>query len=216
MRMNRGFTIAELVIVVVVLSILVGLAGVGASAMLKQSRAAEGKSEMTVIKAALEKYYAKNNEYPSAALLAGGGDGRNLSDAQYTTIATTLGVSKDVLKGGTYTFMPCAVGNNLCCTVNGSGECEFLATDTKFLVYMTRSPADVAAGNVTRTFRAFSSGCTYTFSAPNIPSENGYTAFYLMYLDPSDSDWWTAGRVHSSDKGKMTRGAWCRVNDYNT
>ena len=210
--MKHGFTVVELIIVVAVISILISISTFGASALLKTSQAAEGKSEMNIMKSALEKYYAKNNEYPSMAQLAGSGNGRALTDTQYKSISTLLGVSMDTLKGGRYNFMPCWVSGSICCTMNAQNECSFLATDTKYLIYMTRTASDVAAGNVARTYRGLGVGCAYTFPAPATPQENGYSAYFLMYYDPSDTDTWTAGRIHSSDRGKTTRGAWCIVN----
>lgn len=212
MHMNRGFTVVEITVVVIVLSILVTLVGAGASQMLKTSRTAEAKSEMMVIKSALERYYSKNNEYPSMQQLTGGENGRNLSDAQYANIAALLGVRVDALKGGDYSFMPCWTGSTVCCGPVGLHTCITPESDNKYIRYYTRTSSDVAAGNVARTYNAYSSGCTYTFPAPAQPEDNGYTAYFLMYQDQTDTNWWTATRVHSSDRGKTTRGDWCIVN----
>ena len=214
--MKRGFTIVELVIVVTVISILAGLFIYGSAAMLARSRTAEAKSEMTVIKAGLERYYSLNNEYPSAQVLAGGtGDGRNLTDTQYNNIASLLGVKKDALKGGAYSFMPCWVGSTVCCVPIGVHPCTFPTSDNKYIVYMTRTASDVAAGNVARTYQATTSGCSYTFPAPATPEEAGYSAYFLMYFDQTDPETWTQSRVHSSDRGRVTRGDWCVINKQN-
>lgn len=211
--MKRGFTIVEIIIVVVVLGILISLVGAAAVAQVNKSKAGEAKSETMAIKAALEKYYVQNNEYPSMQQLVGSGNGRNLTAAQYQTIANTLGVSTQLLTGGNYKFVPCWVSGALCCTINGLGECELPTSDsTNYIIYMTRTASDVAAGNVDRKYRAFSSGCSHTLLAPTRPEENGYTGFFLMYLDPSDTNWWTAGRVTTGDRGRVTRGDWCVVN----
>lgn len=211
--MKRGFTIVELALVIVLIAILTTLGMFGASSLTAQSRTAEAKSEMMIIKSALEKYYAKNNEYPSAQQLASGsGDGRNLTDAQYNNIASLLSVNKNVLKGGSYSFMPCWTGSTVCCVPIGVHACTFPASDNKYIVYMTRTASDVAAGNVERTYRATSSGCAYTFPAPATPAENGYSAYFLMYFDQTDPSTWTQSRVFTSDNGRTTRGDWCVIN----
>lgn len=210
--MKRGFTIVELIVVLTAISILASIVGFGSVSMMNRSKNGEAVSEITVIKAALEKYYAENNEYPSAALLAGGGDGRTLT-TQYNTIATTLRVNVNVLNTGRYKFMPCANGSNYCCTINGAGECVIPDTDDKFIVYMTRSSADVTA-NSARTFKSPSSGCLYTLPSGTANEDRGYSAYYLAYFNPVESDTLKKWRWYSSDRGKNTRGAWCTLNQY--
>ena len=199
--MNRGYTIVELIVVITVLGLLITLAAVGASTMLDRGRNAEARSKLATIKSGLEKYYAKNNEYPSAQSLAGGGDGRNLSNAQYQTIATTLEVPLDVLKGGQYKFVPCVVSNS---------PCTVTANDNRSIIYLTRMASDVSSATA-RTYIMPSSGCSYTFPAPATPNDAGYTSFYLAYRDPSNSDSWTQWNVVQSNQGPLTRGAWCAI-----
>jgi prepilin-type N-terminal cleavage/methylation domain-containing protein len=212
MRMKRGFTIVELVIVITVLGVLTTIAAFGASAMMERSRNSEAESKVATLRSALEKYHTKNNEYPSAITLAGGGNGRALTSAQYDSIASELNVNVDVLKNGTYKFVPCAVGSNLCCTMNASNECEIPASDgnSRYIMYFTRT-ATHATNGTALTFKAPVSGCTYTFPASINASENGYSAYYLMYRDYTEPDWWYSWHVYRSDQGKNSRGSYCAL-----
>lgn len=205
MTMKRGFTIVEILVVIAVLSILITLAAFGSTFVLNDGRNSEGLSKMSIIKGALERYYSQNNEYPSAASLAGGGNGRSLSTAQYSSIANTLKVNIDALNTGRYKFMPCANGSALCCTVNANGECELQNTDTKFIVYMTRSAADVT-GSTARSFKTLTNtGCIYTLPAPITSDETGYSAYFLAYFNPSDQNPTNQWRWYTSDVGAHTR-----------
>jgi prepilin-type N-terminal cleavage/methylation domain-containing protein len=70
MRKNAyGFTIVELVVTVVVISILASLAIFSYSQIQKDARNSARTSKVQVIAEALEKYYAKNGEYPSCSAM---------------------------------------------------------------------------------------------------------------------------------------------------
>ncbi len=198
--MNRGFTIVEVLIVVIVITIISTIAILGASAMTNRAHNSDALSKIGIIQSALDKYYRENNEYPSAQSLAASGNGRALSASQYSTIARTLGVSENVLNGDDYKFIPCAVGTSPC-TVTAS-------TDSNSIMYLTRTAADVTAGTA-RTFVMPSSGCSYNFPAPGSTAEAGYTANMLAYLNPAETDPWRKWVVLPSKNGKVTWGAWC-------
>lgn len=200
--MNRGFTIIELIVVVTTIAILASLVTFGSASMINRGRQSEAKSILMAVRSGLEKYYSENNEYPPAATLAGGGDGRNLSTAQYNTIATTLGMNVSSLRTSTYKFVPCSVSGSAC-TIG--------LTDDKYILYLTRTASDVAS-SAARTYTTPSSTCTYTFPAPTIPSEAGYSTYLLVYRDPTNTDWWTQWNVYGSNNGTFTWGAWCPVN----
>jgi len=207
----RGFTIVELIIVITVIGVLSTLAVFGASAMLERSRNSEAESKIATLRSALEKYYSVNNEYPSAAMLAGGENGRSLTTARYNSIASTLKVGVDVLRNGTYKFVPCANGSNLCCTMNASNECDLSGDgETRYIIYTTKTSTQATSG-AGLTFKAPVSGCTYTLSQAQNPTENGYSGYYLMYRDYTDTNWWTTWHVYRSDQGRNARGDWCAV-----
>jgi len=210
----RGYTIAELIVVIAVLGILVTMSTFGATALLEENRNSDAQSKVSILRSALERYYSVNNEYPSAASLAGGGNGRSLTDTQYKSIASTLNVNVDVLQKGTYKFVPCAVSGGLCCTMNGSSECELPAGDgsSRYIMYMTRTATEAANG-ARLTYKAppGTSGCTYYFTESGSANENGYGAYFLMYRNYTDTNWWTTWRVYPSIQGKSYRGDWCAI-----
>lgn len=72
-KYQKGFTIIELIVIIVVLGILATLTTLGLRQYLTQSDDAQRKASATVIAEALEKYHAKYGEYPSCtALIADG------------------------------------------------------------------------------------------------------------------------------------------------
>ena len=62
---RAGFTVAEVVIIVVVIGILASLVTLGYTVFQQQVRDEHRKTDVTVVSEALEKYYAKNGEYPT-------------------------------------------------------------------------------------------------------------------------------------------------------
>ena len=64
-----GFTIIELIVVIVVIGILTGITVVTYPSIQAESRDAERISRTKIISEALEKYYSANGEYPSCALM---------------------------------------------------------------------------------------------------------------------------------------------------
>jgi prepilin-type N-terminal cleavage/methylation domain-containing protein len=66
-RSTNGFTIFELMIVVVIIGIITTITIISYSTVQANSRDAQRSSKITSIAEALEKYYSKNGEYPSCA-----------------------------------------------------------------------------------------------------------------------------------------------------
>jgi prepilin-type N-terminal cleavage/methylation domain-containing protein len=70
MRKNRsGFTITELIIVVVIIGILTAISIVSYSKIQASTRDSQRQAKATVLAEALEKYYDKNGEYPSCSAM---------------------------------------------------------------------------------------------------------------------------------------------------
>src|SRR5665811_851861 len=69
MKTKSGFTIVELLIVIVIISVLATLTVFGASKVFRDARDSSRKSTATVITESLETYYADNGEYPSVQSL---------------------------------------------------------------------------------------------------------------------------------------------------
>ncbi|MEO5949599.1 MAG: prepilin-type N-terminal cleavage/methylation domain-containing protein [Candidatus Saccharimonas sp.] len=71
MKRQRGFTIVELITVVIIISILASIALVGSNYVQKQARDNERKSDVLLLKNAIEKYYDDNGSYPAVCPVAG-------------------------------------------------------------------------------------------------------------------------------------------------
>ena len=214
--MFRGFTIVEIIVVVTVIGILISIGTIGGNVVLEQSRNSDAESKVNILISALAKYHAENGEYPSAQSLAGTtGDGRALTNAQYDTIASTLRVNVDVLKNGTYKFVPCWIGSSLCCSFiseGGEQRCDLSAayTNTRYILYTTRRGMEATSG-AKLSFKVPSSGCYHNFDATSGGEFSGYSAYMLMYRNFSDTTATTTWRVFPSPQGRISRGAGCQI-----
>ncbi len=86
-RRNAGFTLVELAIVIVIIAILAAITIFTYSRVQVNTRDSTRSSRATIISDALEKYYAKNGEYPSCANMMQSG----------ATVATLLGIDPTIL-----------------------------------------------------------------------------------------------------------------------
>lgn len=66
--MRKGFTLIEVLTVVVIIGILVGITGYTYQSAMTRSRDNTRKTDLATIKNALEQYYLENREYPFAIL----------------------------------------------------------------------------------------------------------------------------------------------------
>lgn len=62
---KKGFTVVELIVVIVVIGILVSIIAVGYEGLQRDVRDTERAADVDTIKAALEVYYDQNGAYPS-------------------------------------------------------------------------------------------------------------------------------------------------------
>lgn len=67
---SRGFTIVELLIVIVVVAILASISVVAYNGVQSRSRDATRRSDLRNVQIALERFYVDNGYYPSAACLS--------------------------------------------------------------------------------------------------------------------------------------------------
>jgi len=66
---SKGFTIVELLIVIVVIGILATLVIVTFTGIQQKARDSKRKTDISAVQAALESYYSSNNTYPTLAHL---------------------------------------------------------------------------------------------------------------------------------------------------
>lgn len=85
--MSRGFTIVEVVVVIVVISLLATLGGAVYTNYRERSNNDTRASRAQIIAAGLERYYSQNNAYPSVPMMTAKGD-----DNTPQKIADLLGV----------------------------------------------------------------------------------------------------------------------------
>lgn len=78
---QTGFTIVELLIVVVVIAILAAITIVSYNGISSQARDSQRKNDISVIAKALEMYYIDNGRFPSSA-----GDSSTINDSWSTTV----------------------------------------------------------------------------------------------------------------------------------
>lgn len=102
---DRGFTLIELMITVVVIAILAAIAYPSYMDSVRKSRRADGKAFLTDAAAREERFFALYNTYTSAIVAPGGlGYSNATSPAGYYTL--TVG-----LAGGGYTLTATAAGS---------------------------------------------------------------------------------------------------------
>jgi type II secretion system protein G len=103
---NKGFTLVELLVVVVIISILTGviLSVLNVSGMRAKSRDSQRKTDLSKIKAALELYFTDNRRYPSSSA---SGTWINIASASALSTALVSGGYIDVLpRDPSYTGTP--------------------------------------------------------------------------------------------------------------
>lgn len=117
---QRGFTIVELLIVIVVIGILAGLVVTTFSGVQKKARDSERKTDINALHSQLEAYNAQNGKYPTLA---------NMNDATWRT-TNMKGLDADALKdpkGTASTLVATAAANSYAYAVtpascdNGAG-----------------------------------------------------------------------------------------------
>lgn len=92
-KRKDGFTIVELLIVIVVIGILAGLVITTYNGIQQKARNTERQTDLKAVQGQLEAYYAQNGRYPSTADL-----GSN-SDSNVTFIQTNMkGLDKEALR----------------------------------------------------------------------------------------------------------------------
>src|SRR5262245_33507550 len=121
LKKDKGFTIVELLIVIVVIGILATLVIVTFSGIQQRARDTQRQTDINAIQGHVEAYYAQTGTYPALSMLTDatwraanmkGLDPEALDDPGGTQIAATLATN-----GYQYT----ATAGGAACTVTGSG-----------------------------------------------------------------------------------------------
>lgn len=163
---RRGFTIIELLVVIVVLVILASVTTTAYIVYQDRAITNQARSLSSAVKAGSERYFTKNNEYPSAQSLFGGTP-TGAAPASYQAASDTINVSASLLGNNKVPFVPCA-----------GASCTF--TD-KAKVYFLTKPQSAPAVQQQYVI----SGCTFTFPA----TDTGSASFLLTYWDTDKNSW---------------------------
>lgn len=111
MKQKKGFTLVELIVVIVVIGVLAGLIVLGVTAYQRQARDALRQSGISTITESLEKYYDKYGEYPSCAAMS----------KPAGTVATDLGIDQSSLKAPNST----ADNSFICAALGSTGSDQY-------------------------------------------------------------------------------------------
>jgi len=90
MKQNRGFTIVEISVVIVIISILVTLVALGFTRVQAQARDSSRKVDTLTVMHALASYYNENGEYPSVCT---GGDNTGCAISSLSSALTPKYIS---------------------------------------------------------------------------------------------------------------------------
>ena len=96
MKRNQGFTLIEVMIVVVIVAILAAVAIPSYQNSIQKTRRADAKEALTRVAASEERYFFTNNEYTAVGTSVGLPSNGESTDGHYTIkIYTTAGTGTD-------------------------------------------------------------------------------------------------------------------------
>jgi type II secretion system protein G len=122
---ERGFTIVELLIVIIVIGILAALVITTFTGVQQKARDTERQTDVKAVHGQLEAYYAQNGKYPTLA---------NLNTSGWAT-TNLKGIDQEALKdpkGAGYTFASSPTASQYSYAVtaaDGTTACDNTATD---------------------------------------------------------------------------------------
>ncbi|HEU0266072.1 MAG TPA: prepilin-type N-terminal cleavage/methylation domain-containing protein [Candidatus Saccharimonadaceae bacterium] len=89
---RHGFTLVELMVVIVVIAILSTIAILSYTIVLKQTHDSKRQSDMTALQTTLQAFYQKNGAYPSGCIMPNASSSVGCSVFSSSTSASTTGV----------------------------------------------------------------------------------------------------------------------------
>ena len=95
---DEGFTLVEMLVVIVVLGILAGITVFGVSTFRSDAQASACTSSVKVVSTAVDAYRAKNGSVPTMAQLTGGG---YLKETPLSTYGISIDSSSGVVSSST-------------------------------------------------------------------------------------------------------------------
>ncbi|UJB32591.1 type IV pilin protein [Chromobacterium sp. Beijing] len=113
-RVNRGFTLIELIIVVAIVGILVSIALPSYTNYVQRTYRAEVQTELQAIAQAQEKYFTLNNAYASSlTALSYASSSISSQDNRYTITMGDLSASATLANGQGYTLQAAPAGGQV-------------------------------------------------------------------------------------------------------
>ncbi|WP_131781409.1 type IV pilin protein [Legionella gresilensis] len=141
--LNRGFTLIELMIVVVIAAILAAIAYPSYRDYVTRSRRADGQAALLDLASRMERYYTQQNTYQTATIGTGNATdvrGTNLSPDQWYTLSITAQTPSS------YTLQ--AVPNNQQAT--NDSRCQTLTLNSLGVKGITAGPGGAPTGPASR------------------------------------------------------------------
>lgn len=181
-RMKRGFTIVEVLIVVIVISIIASIGVFGFNQYRYRSIDSQAKAIVNIVKSGAERYYDVNNEYPPAQTLftSAGSTAPSCGTApNYAHAASLLNTNSATLNASAIQLE----------TYAGT-DCTWSQSK---VYYLTKTNTD---GNTNRAYVI--TGCTYTLADP-APGSAGASAL-IAYYSRQDGFW----KVYRTNRGTIT------------
>lgn len=121
MKANRGFTLVELLVVIVILGVLFAIALPSYNSYVGKARRSDAKSALLSVSQAMEKFYTENSTYNNASLGTASTDiAKATSNDGYYTIGFDNAPTSATVCGATATTSSSASAYRLCATPTGA------------------------------------------------------------------------------------------------
>lgn len=178
---SKGFTLIELLVVIVVIGIISSVAIAAYVAAQQRSSDAAVKAAAASLKSGLERYYNRNNEYPSAATMFGSTpNGTAVTNKQ--SISTLVDITNSALSDDRVIIVPCSGTATNCTPLDATNRPK-----NGSIYYYTKT----AAVGTAQTYNF--STCDFTFAASEPPN----AAYFIAIKTVVQSTW----DVSKSNKG---------------